>query len=61
MNSQIIQAKLNAVKEALKYIKDGMILGLGSGSTVELLIENLDKKIKQEKLEIHLIPASSQT
>jgi Ribose 5-phosphate isomerase len=44
MNSQIIQAKLNAVKEALKYIKDGMILGLGSGSTVELLIENLDKK-----------------
>lgn len=61
MNKTINKAKQNAVKEALKLVKDDMTLGLGSGSTVELFIESLYKKIKEENLKIHCIPASSQT
>ncbi|AFH50404.1 Ribose 5-phosphate isomerase [Ignavibacterium album JCM 16511] len=38
--------KLNAAKKAIEYIKNGMTLGLGTGSTVEIMIEELSKKIK---------------
>lgn len=36
--------RLNAVNEALKFIKDGMIVGLGSGTTANLFIAELGKK-----------------
>jgi len=54
------EAKLNAIKEALNYIKDGQIIGLGSGSTIELFIEELMKKINDEGLYLGFVPASSQ-
>lgn len=38
--------KLNAAKKAIEFIKNGMTLGLGTGSTVEIMIEELSKKIK---------------
>ncbi|HLI45723.1 MAG TPA: ribose 5-phosphate isomerase A [Geobacterales bacterium] len=55
------EAKFNAIKEALKYIKDGQIIGLGSGSTVELFIEELRKKIAEEGIYLGFVPASSMT
>ena len=33
--------KLNAAKAALEYIQDGVILGVGTGSTVNILIDLL--------------------
>ncbi|MDT8449360.1 MAG: ribose-5-phosphate isomerase RpiA [Wenzhouxiangellaceae bacterium] len=33
--------KIEAAKAALKYIEDGMVLGVGTGSTVEALIDEL--------------------
>lgn len=37
----IDQMKLNAAKAALKYIKEDQIIGIGTGSTVKIFIEQL--------------------
>lgn len=37
--------KKSAANEALKYIKDGMIVGIGTGSTVDYFIEGLGKRV----------------
>ncbi|MFH1257667.1 MAG: ribose 5-phosphate isomerase A, partial [Candidatus Micrarchaeota archaeon] len=50
--------KRNASLEALKFVKDGMTLGLGSGSTAAIFIELLAEKVKNESLKIKCIPTS---
>jgi len=50
-------ARLNAVREALREIHDGMVVGLGSGSTVTLMVEELARV----GFRVKVIPASSQT
>ena len=45
----------------MKLIKDGMVLGIGSGSTVEMFLRELGKRIKAEELEIFGIPTSYQS
>src|ERR1700733_13636602 len=40
-------AKQAAARAAVKYIKDGMIVGLGTGSTTAYFIEALGKKHRQ--------------
>jgi len=39
-------------QEAVKYVKDGMILGIGTGSTVRYMIDALGKRVKEEGLSI---------
>ena len=39
--------------EALKYIKNNSIVGLGTGSTANLFIEALAQKIKKDLLTIN--------
>jgi ribose 5-phosphate isomerase A len=56
----IQEAKRNAALEAVKHVKDGFIVGLGSGSTAAFAIEALGEKIKNEKLQIMGIPTSYQ-
>ena len=53
-------AKQNAALEAVKHVKDGFIVGLGSGSTAAFAIEALGKRIKKEKISIMGIPTSYQ-
>ena len=48
------QKKINAAKKALEFVKDGMIVGLGSGSTAARFIELLGEK----KLDIIGVPTS---
>jgi ribose 5-phosphate isomerase A len=48
-------------EEAVEIIKDGMILGIGSGTTVELFLRKLGDKIKSEGLEIYGVPSSYQS
>ena len=50
-----------AAEKALRYVKDGMILGIGSGSTVAAFIKLLSKKIKEENIEIKGVPTSIET
>jgi len=42
-----MSAKINAAKAALDYVKDGMCIGLGSGTTVKEFIKLLGEKVRQ--------------
>lgn len=53
--------KLNAAIAATKLIQDGMIVGLGTGSTVAFFLEALAERIRQEKLHIIGVTTSSKT
>jgi len=51
-----------AAKKALEYIHDGMILGIGSGSTVKYFIEFLADKLKRgEFRDLKAVPSSYDT
>ncbi len=50
-----------AAEEAVKYVKNGMILGLGSGSTVNWMLQKLSERIKAEGLQVQGIPSSKKT
>lgn len=56
-----LDGKYNAAKLALELVRDGMVIGIGSGSTVEIFLSMLGKKIKGEELEIYGIPSSYQS
>ncbi len=56
----IAEAKKNAALEAVKHVKDGFIVGLGSGTTVAFAIEALGERIKREHIKIFGIPSSYQ-
>lgn len=53
--------KRAAAKEAVKDVIDGDILGLGSGTTVKHLIEELARRIKSEGLGISAVSSSFDT
>ena len=50
--------KINAAKGALEFVKDGMTIGLGSGSTVKEFIKLLGEKIKKEDINIECVTTS---
>lgn len=54
------EMKNRAAQKAMEYIEDGMIVGLGTGSTVEYALQALAEKIKQG-LTIQAIPTSLRT
>lgn len=47
--------------EVVNYIKDGMKVGLGSGSTMYYMVKRLGERIKEEGLDIVGIPTSNRT
>ncbi|MEM1950070.1 MAG: ribose-5-phosphate isomerase RpiA [Candidatus Caldarchaeum sp.] len=51
------ELRLEAAKAAAAYVEDGMVVGLGSGSTVSLMIIEIANSGKS----VEVIPASSQT
>lgn len=59
--SHIEISKRAAGERAVKFVRDGMILGLGTGTTVRHFMEKLAKKIRDESLEIVAIPTSIET
>ncbi|NJE84893.1 ribose-5-phosphate isomerase RpiA [Thermococcus sp. CX2] len=55
------ELKRAVAKEALKFIEDDMIVGLGTGSTTAYFIEYLGKLIMEEELEdVYGVPTSYQ-
>ncbi len=56
-----MKGKYNAAKLALELVKDGMVLGIGSGTTVEIFLDLLGEKMKKEGWEIYGIPSSYQS
>lgn len=45
--------------EAANYVKDGMVVGLGTGSTAYYMIEELGRRVNEEQLNIVGVPTSS--
>lgn len=42
--------KQHAAQKACEFIKSGMIIGIGTGSTVKFAIERIAELVKEEKL-----------
>lgn len=59
-NDWIEKAKKNAALRAVSHVKDGFIVGLGSGSTAAHAIEEIGKRMKNEKLRVLGVPTSYQ-
>ncbi|HVN06820.1 MAG TPA: ribose-5-phosphate isomerase RpiA [Bryobacteraceae bacterium] len=54
------QLKMAAAESAVKQVKDGMVVGLGSGSTAKLAVDAIGKRVR-EGLRIVGIPTSENT
>ncbi len=61
MSDPVVAAKKDAGIRAANMVKDGMIVGLGTGSTVFFAMERLGERIKTEGLRIRGVPTSNQT
>ncbi|MCK9313166.1 MAG: ribose-5-phosphate isomerase RpiA [Methanocorpusculum sp.] len=61
MSDVIAEAKKDAGYRAADMVKDGMVVGLGTGSTVFFAMERLGERIKSENLKIYGVPTSNQT
>ena len=53
--------KRAAAEASLKYVKDGMVLGLGTGSTARYVLEGLARRIADEGLLVSGVPTSLAT
>ncbi len=54
-----LSAKRNAAVKAASFVKSGMKVGLGTGSTTALALEELGRRIREEGLSIVGTPTSS--
>jgi len=54
------EAKKRVALEAVKHVKNGFIVGLGSGSTAAYVIEEIGRLIRQDGLQVLGVPSSSQ-
>ena len=59
--SPIDKAKFIAAKQATEYVKSGMKVGLGTGSTAAWLVQCLGEMVREEGLKIKGVPTSSRT
>ena len=53
--------KSRAAVAAAALVRDGMIVGLGSGSTAALMVRRLGERIEQERLKITAVSTSDET
>ena len=53
------EEKLKLAKRMASRVKDGDVIGFGSGSTSYITVEEIAKKVKEENLKIKAIPTSN--
>lgn len=58
--SWVDKARLNAAAQAIREVKNGSTIGLGSGSTVLKALELAAEKIRKENLDVSFVPTSYQ-
>jgi len=58
--SWVEAAKRAAIEKALEEVRDVHVVGIGSGTTLELLVPELARLIKRKGLELKLVPTSRQ-
>ena len=56
----IENAKKNAALEAVAHVKDGFVVGLGSGSTAAYAIQAIGARLKKENMHLLGVPTSFQ-
>lgn len=54
-------AKRNAARAAVQLVQDGMALGLGTGSTASVMLDELAKRMRAEGLKVRGVPTSEAT
>ena len=54
-------ARREAAKAAVGQVESGMVVGLGSGSTVEYAIKELGRRVREENLQVLGVPTSYQS
>ena len=54
MNKDI--AKRNAAEEAVKYVKNGMVVGLGTGSTAKIAVDLIGNKLNEDFKNYYISP-----
>ncbi|PUB13663.1 ribose-5-phosphate isomerase RpiA [Yoonia sediminilitoris] len=59
--SPIDKAKFVAAKQATEYVKSGMKVGLGTGSTAAWMVQCLGELVRDHGLKIKGVPTSSRT
>ena len=59
--SGIDLAKRAAAEAAAQLVESGMVVGIGSGSTVRWLIEALGRRVREQGLRIVGVPTSAET
>jgi ribose 5-phosphate isomerase A len=52
------QLKHEAALRALEYVRDGMAMGLGSGTTAEHAVRELGRRVREEGLKVRGVPTS---
>ncbi|MEM0090040.1 MAG: ribose-5-phosphate isomerase RpiA [Nitrososphaerota archaeon] len=58
-DDRILKARMAAITEVLsREIYDDVVIGIGSGSTIEMLLRELGKFVKERGLNIIVIPSS---
>jgi ribose 5-phosphate isomerase A len=53
--------KRMAALRAVEYVRDGMAVGLGTGSTAEPAVRELGRRVREEGLKIRGVPTSKKT
>ncbi len=53
--------KRAAVRRAVREVRDGWVVAVGSGSTVALFLEELSRLVLESGMEVTIIPGSSQS
>ncbi len=56
-----VDAKKAAALRACEYVEDGMVVGLGTGSTAALAVARLGERVRDEGLRIRGVPTSDAT
>ena len=54
------QVKKNAALQAVKHVRDGFVVGLGSGSTAAYAVEEIGERVRKEKWQVLGVPTSHQ-
>jgi len=53
-------AKKRAALEAVKHVREGFVIGLGSGTTVAYAVQEIGEKVRREGLRVLGVPTSHQ-
>jgi len=61
MSGGVEESKRLAAERAVdEHVKDGNVVGVGSGSTIVYAVKRLAQRVKEENLNVHCIPTSFQ-